>query len=161
MPRTTTFIAVVAAALAVAVPTAAAEGQPTGTHTAEAANGVDARSDGLNRLYGLGEYANPIDRRERALVEKSQTKPEQQVVSGFDAWSDGLNRMYGLGEHAPAGVGDDRFRVGPASAPVLVTPSPGTDGEWPQIGIGLGVGIVLALGLVLAMKATRQRPLAH
>ena len=35
--------------------------------TSSQPNGFDARSDGLNRLYGLGEYSSPIDARERAL----------------------------------------------------------------------------------------------
>ncbi len=35
------------------------------------------------------------------------------------------------------------------------------DIEWPQVGIGLGIGVLLMIGLYLALKATRQRPLAH
>ena len=66
---------------------------------------VDARSEGMNRLYGLGEYANPIDLRERGLVEKSQAQTKvEQPAAGFDARSDGLNRIYGLGEYAPSVV---------------------------------------------------------
>ena len=42
---------------------------------------LDARSDGLNRLYGLGEYANPIDARERALVVPKTSQPQLQ---GFE-----------------------------------------------------------------------------
>jgi hypothetical protein len=122
---------------------------------------VDAWSDGLNRLYGLGEYGNSIDRRERGMVEKSQPKVEQPAV-GFDARSDGLNRLYGLGEYAPSVVADDRFRIDHSNVPepVSVTSS-GRDIEWPTVGFGFGVGLVLLLGLGLTLKATHTRPFAH
>ena len=124
---------------------------------------VDARSEGMNRLYGLGEYANPIDLRERGLVEKSQAQTKvEQPTAGFDARSDGLNRIYGLGEYAPSVVADDRFRIDHSNVPepVSVTSS-GRDIEWPQVGIGFGVGLVLLLGLGLTLKATHTRPFAH
>jgi hypothetical protein len=124
---------------------------------------VDARSEGMNRLYGLGEYANPIDLRERGLVEKSQAQTKvEQPTAGFDARSDGLNRIYGLGEYAPSIVADDRFRIDHSNVPepVSVTSS-GRDIEWPQLGIGFGVGLVLLLGLGLTLKATHTRPFAH
>lgn len=124
---------------------------------------VDPRSEGLNRLYGLGEYANPIDSRERALVAKSQVSaPQPQPAEGFDARSDGLNRMYGLGDYAPAVVADDRFRIDYSDVPVSGQPtSTGTEFEWPQVGVGLGIALALILGLVLTLKATHTRPFAH
>jgi hypothetical protein len=123
------------------------------------ASTFDARSDGLNRLYGLGEYSNPIDARERALVVPKTSPP----VQGFDARSDGLNRLYGLGEYAPPVVGDfDRFRIGNSNDPVTASAtSSGRDIEWPTVGIGFGTGIVLLLGIMLVMKATHTRPFAH
>jgi hypothetical protein len=124
---------------------------------------IDARSEGMNRLYGLGEYANPIDLRERGLVEKSQAQTKvEQPVAGFDARSDGMNRIYGLGEYAPPVVADDRFRIDHSNVPepVSVTSS-GREIEWPQVGIGFGVGLVLLLGLGLTLKATHTRPFAH
>jgi hypothetical protein len=122
---------------------------------------VDARSEGLNRLYGLGEYANPIDLRERGLIEKSQTRVEQPAA-GFDARSDGMNRIHGLGEYAPPVVADDRFRIDHSSVPEPVSAtSSGRDFEWPTVGIGFGVGLVLLLGLGLTLKATHTRPFAH
>ena len=121
----------------------------------------DARSDGLNRLYGLGEYANPIDARERGLVvSKATPQPQPQ---GFDARSDGMNRLYGLGEYAAPVVADfDRFHIVPSNEPVTVSAtSSGRDIEWPTIGYGLGIALVLMLGLGLALKATHTRPFAH
>jgi hypothetical protein len=56
--------------------------------------------------------------------------------------------------------GDDHttFKPVDSSTPVAST---GRDIDWPQVGIGFGIGIALALGLILALRATRQRPLAH
>ncbi len=124
---------------------------------------VDARSEGMNRLYGLGEYANPIDVRERALVEKGQAEAQQQPSGpGYDARSEGMNRLYGLGEYAPAVVADDRFRIDRTQVPVSGQPtSSGNQFELPQVGIGLGVALVLILGLILTLKATHTRPFAH
>jgi hypothetical protein len=125
-------------------------------------NGFDARSDGLNRLYGLGEYANPIDARERALV-VPKTTPQPVQSQGFDARSDGMNRLYGLGEYAAPVVADfDRFHIVPSNEPVTVSAtSSGREIEWPTIGYGLGIALVLMLGLGLALKATHTRPFAH
>jgi len=120
---------------------------------------VDARSEGLNKLYGLGEYMNPIDARERALVVPKTATPQPQ---GFDARSDGLNRIYGLGKYASPVVADDRFRIDHTNVPVPVSaPTSGREIEWPEIGIGFGVGLMLILGLVLTLKATHTRPFAH
>ena len=62
----------------------------------------------------------------------------------------------------PVIVVDDRFRLTEhrfEPDPVQVTNT--RDIEWPQVGIGLGIGVLLMIGLYLALKATRQRPLAH
>jgi hypothetical protein len=127
--------------------------------TAPQPQGFDARSDGLNRLYGLGEYSNPIDARERALV-VPKTTPQPQ---GFDARSDGMNRLYGLGEYAAPVVADfDRFRIDGSNEPVTVSAtSSSRDIEWPTVGVGLGIALALMLGLVLTLKATHSRPFAH
>ena len=121
----------------------------------------DARSDGLNRLYGLGEYSNPIDARERALVVPKTTPVSQP--QGFDARSDGMNRLYGLGEYASPVVADfDRFYIDGSNEPVTVSAtSSSRDIEWPTVGVGLGIALALMLGLVLTLKATHSRPFAH
>ena len=122
---------------------------------------VDARSEGMNRLYGLGEYASPVDLRERAMVERPSTTTSEQSV-GFDARSDGLNRLYGLGEYAAPYVADDRFRIDHSNVPQTVSvTSSGRDIDLPQVGIGFGIGIVLLLGIALALRARHVRPFAH
>ena len=122
---------------------------------------VDARSEGMNRLYGLGEYANPVDLRERAMVERpGRTTSEQS--SGFDARSEGLNRLYGLGEYSAPVVADDRFRIDHSNVPVTVSAtSSGREIDVPQVGIGFGIGLVLLLGIFLALRAGHVRPFAH
>ena len=91
-----------------------------GVAISQTPTGFDARSDGMNRLYGLGEYANPIDARERGLV-VSKTTPQSQP-QGFDARSDGMNRLYGSAEYAAPVVADfDRFQIVPSNEPVTVS----------------------------------------
>ena len=125
-------------------------------------SGERARSEALNRLYGLGEYANAIDSRERALVERPSQTTSVQPVGGFDARSDGMNRLYGLGTYEAPVVGDDRFRIDQSNVPEPITvSSSGREVEWPTVGIGFGIGLVLLLGLGLTLKATHTRPFAH
>ena len=49
----------------------------------------------------------------------------------------------------------------PANPIVVSSANSGSDLQWPQLGLGFGIGIALALGLMLALRSTRQRPLAH
>jgi hypothetical protein len=57
----------------------------------------------------------------------------------------------------------DNYRMDPqpVTTPVVASTGTGDSIEWPQLGIGVGIGIALALGLLLALRSTRQRPLAH
>ena len=116
------------------------------------------RSEGLNRIHGLGEFATPYrDANERVV--------EPQPVRAEMARSEALNRRYGLGDFATGNgyIDAPERAVPPASnTPVSVTPTAsGRDIEWPQLGIGFGIGIALVLGLILAMRTTRGRELAH
>ena len=117
------------------------------------------RSEGLNRVHGLGEFATNSGSGYKDAFERTV---EPQSLKAERARSEGLNRIYGLGEYAADGYRDAHERAVPptTSTPVSVTAS-GRELEWPQIGVGFGIGIALALGLFLAMKTTRQRPLAH
>ena len=109
---------------------------------------LEARSDALNRQFGLGKYAQDTD-----------TTVSQQPV---DARSEGLNRLYGLGKYRTVVADSDRFRIDQSNVPVPVSAtSSGREIEWPQVGIGFGIGIILILGLALALKARRTPPLAH
>jgi hypothetical protein len=96
-----------------------------------------------------------LDARERALGAANES------VLASDFYADGFAEAVASRESRPEPVRDDRFRIGPTNAPVLVTPSPGTDLEWPQIGIGAGLGLLAAIGLLLALRTTRDRRLAH
>ena len=118
------------------------------------------RSEGLNKLYGLGDFAPSTvstykDANERVV--------EPQSVRAERLRSEGLNKLYGLGEFAPTvNYKDAGERVDLPTTPVAepVTSS-GTDVEWPQIGIGFGIGIALAIALGLSLRVTRHRQLAH
>ena len=194
MSRTITLIAAVGVALAVAVPSAWGQ--------------QDARSDGLNRMYGLGEYSPEIQAlklRSEGLneryglgtsaygasavrIEEARQNPVRvdgaSTISMLDArekaFATRLNVQLSHGtppdvfERAVAArssrsadhflAADDRFRFDPSNQPVTTRVSvtgSGHEIEWPQVGMGFGVGVALILGLVLALRATRQRPLAH
>ena len=52
-----------------------------------------ARSDAMNREYGLGDYARQTSR--------ASSTPDW--LAALNVRSDSLNRKYGLGEYAPKG----------------------------------------------------------
>jgi len=104
------------------------------------------------------EQSSPLDAREASFGAKRDA--QLATVPGPDAFE----RAVTTHENSkPVVVVDDRFRLDPNTpvepGPVQVTNS--RDIEWPQVGIGLGIGALLMIGLYLALKATRQRPLAH
>jgi hypothetical protein len=104
------------------------------------------------------EQSSPLDARETAFGAKRDA--QLAGVPGPDAFE----RAVITNERSkPVIVVDDRFRLDPNTGvepgPVQVTNT--RDIEWPQVGIGLGIGFLLMIGLYLALKATRQRPLAH
>jgi len=118
------------------------------------------RGEGMNKLYGLGEYATrPVSRdaHERGTVS------EPGWLKALRVRGEGMNKLYGLGEYATTATISDSFEraVPPqGSVPVSVTTS-GREIEWPQIGVGLGIGLLLAFGLGLTMRAVHIRPFAH
>lgn len=120
--------------------------------------GLERPSDrgvGMNRQYGLGTFAGlPRDAFERGVATSGTGSVADRSI--------GLNRTYGLGEFASALMTDTHDRGVPVQAPAS-TPSAagGLDVDWPQLGIGFGIGLLLATALMLAMRATRIRPLAH
>jgi opacity protein-like surface antigen len=81
MSRTITLIAAVGAAFAVAAPSAVGKSQPVEPQWMQA---LEARSQELNRVYGLGEHSPAI----RALKLRSEA----------------LNRTYGLGVYSASSV---------------------------------------------------------
>jgi hypothetical protein len=124
-----------------------------------AARAERLRSEGLNKMYGLGAFAHSTvstykDANERVV--------EPQSVIAERLRSEGLNKRYGLGEFAPA-VNHKNSNEGADVTTPVVEPvaASGTDVEWQQIGIGVGIGIALAIALGLSLRVTRHRPLAH
>jgi hypothetical protein len=103
------------------------------------------------------EQTSPLDAREEAFGAKRDAQLAN--VPGPDAFERAVNTHV---NSKPVIVVDDRFRLPDTTVepgPVQVTNS--RDIEWPQVGIGLGIGVLLIIGLAMALKATRQRPLAH
>jgi hypothetical protein len=118
---------------------------------------LDARERALATKQTV-QPTSALDARERALTEK------REVQLGSGVYPDVFERAVAArGSTVDQFIANDnRFRIDPSSNPVPVTvTSSGREIEWPQVGIGLGVGIALILGLLLALRATRHRPLAH
>jgi hypothetical protein len=117
------------------------------------------RSEGLNKLYGLGSFAPSTvstskDANERVVV------PQSVIAERLR--SEGLNKLYGLGEFAPTVNHKGSNQRGDLRTPVAEpVATSGSDVEWQQIGIGFGIGIALAIALGLSLRVTRHRPLAH
>lgn len=145
---------------------------------------LEVRSQELNRVHQLGVYStqsttrtldarersfsagreqqpSAIDARERALT----TKREVQLSTGVypDVFERAVAARGTGGSTLDRFVANDRsHHVQPVNEPVRVSVSgSGDEIQWPEIGIGFGVGIALAFGLLLALRATRQSPLAH
>ena len=101
---------------------------------------------------------SPLDAREASFGAKRDAQLAN--VPGPDAFERAVTTHQ---RSKPVIVVDDRFRLDPntgvETSPVQATNS--RDIEWPQVGIGLGIGLLLMIGLYVALKATRQRPLAH
>ena len=167
MTRTISFIIGIAVVALVAVPTAlgsyglgdspatskqsdgvtffwANERATMGSPESPAVRAERLRSEGLNKLYGLGAAFAP------STVSTSKRVVEPQSVIAERLRSEGMNKRYGLGEFAS---------TTPVAEPVT---SSGTDVEWSQVGIGVGIGLALAIALGLSLRATtHNRPLAH
>ena len=193
MSRIITLITALGAAVLVAVPAAWGAPEPDawsdgmnrlyglGEYSPEA-RAETLRSEGLNKLYGLGEWATTtpksievreramsigredpttamLDAREQAFVEKRNVQLSNGTMP--DVFERAVAaKGTGSGDHFVAN--DNRFRTDRVDRPVEVTVTgSGDEVAWPQVGIGFGIGIALILGLLLAVRATRQRPLAH
>jgi hypothetical protein len=149
---------------------------------------LDARSEGLNRIHGLGKYASlrALEIRSEALNMKYGLGAYATSTSAIDARERALGPERHLGatpmldarerafevKQVPASVptdtrpvvgdGGDRFRIDPTSTPVAVgSIDSGREIEWPQIGFGVGIGVLFALGLMFLIRTTRSRELAH
>jgi hypothetical protein len=118
--------------------------------------------DAHERLPATVEQA--IDLRSDAGIKAHGSDPEAAVTFFY------ANERSTLASSGERAAGDSRTDSGTgihsvfaSDEPVSTTPPVGSGGEteWPQIGVGLVIGIMLALGLLLAMRATRTRPLAH
>jgi hypothetical protein len=175
--RITLLMAVAAAALAI-VPTAFGEGRLAGSLEPDAVayfyaneRATLASSQGSTALassqqqsgvayFYANERATLVSNQGSAVVSRPDSHETAQPFSYIDA-AERADRI----SSAPARdvvllSGDDHTTFQPvdSSTPVAST---GRDIDWSQVGIAFGIGIALALGLILALRATRQRPLAH
>jgi hypothetical protein len=108
MSRTITLIAAVGAALAVAVPSAFGQGQPVEPQWMQA---LDARSQELNRQYGLGDYSPAI----RALKLRSEALNQQHGLGSYSSTVtksiDARERSMSVGREESTSMLDARERA--------------------------------------------------
>jgi len=166
MTRTISLIIGIAtAALAVAVPTAFGEGMLAGS---QKQNGVayfyaNERAT-LASSQGSAVVSRPdsheLIQSTGSLVSRPDSHETVQPFSYIDAAERADRISSAPGRDVVLLSGDDHVTFQPVDTSTPVA-SIGRDFNWPQVGIGLGIGIALALGLLLALRATRQRPLAH
>src|SRR4249920_3796373 len=166
MTRTISLIIGIAtAALAVAVPTAFGEGMLAGS---QKQNGVayfyaNERAT-LASSQGSAVVSRPdsheLIQSTGSLVSRPDSHELIQPFSYIDAAERADRISSAPGRDVVLLSGDDHVTFQPVDTSTPVA-SIGRDFNWPQVGIGLGIGIALALGLLLALRATRQRPLAH
>ncbi|MGH3110433.1 MAG: hypothetical protein ACRDQT_05890 [Gaiellaceae bacterium] len=151
----------------------------------QAIRALEARSQELNRTYQLGAYSTQsvtksLDARERSMTAGRDRQPMSAIDARERAFAAKREVQLTTGVYpdvferavAARGTGgsildqfnanDNRHGVEPTNQPATVSAAgSGDEVEWPQIGIGFGVGIALAFGLLLALRMTRQTPLAH
>ena len=150
MTRTISLIIGIAVtALVVAVPAAFGEGRVAGSQ------GQDAV-----KYFYANERATLASSPGSAVVSRPDSHETVQPFSYMDA-AERADRVSNLpGRDVVLLSGDDHTTFQPVDSSTPVA-SIAPDIDWPQVGIGFGIGIALALGLILALRATRQRPLAH
>jgi hypothetical protein len=97
----------------------------------------------------------------RDAFERGVASGQLDLSTFRNAFDRAGNRSQGL-QSSVSTYRDAHERAMPVAAPAAVpTIDAGRDLEWPQIGIGFGVGLLFGVALLLAVRATRIRPLAH
>jgi hypothetical protein len=142
MSRKITIVTgLVAAALAIGVPTALGEGGLTGSPEPD---GAAFFANERATLAAEGALRSPppgyMDAAERAL-RRAKAKFAQK--------------------HSVIRPGADHVLAPPSQPTIAVSASSGSDIEWSQLGVGVGIGIMLATGLWVVLRTTRTGPLTH
>ncbi|HEX2426974.1 MAG TPA: hypothetical protein VHI53_03555 [Gaiellaceae bacterium] len=166
MTRTISLIIGIAVtALVVAVPTAFGEGRLAGSNGQDSVKYFYANERATLASSQVGPVVSRPDSHE--LVQSNGTlvsRPDSHEIVQPFTYMDAAERAARISSAPGRDVvllsGDDHITFQPADTSTPVASS-GRDVDWPQVGIGFGIGIALALGLLLALRATRQRPLAH
>jgi hypothetical protein len=148
---------------------------------------LQARSEGLNRIYRLGDYAVPGQYEKQIVVPQGPTTlyglGDQSIPVVHDH---GDATQAKLASQSSAKEGESLASyyqlvaqpIVPESNPVVVhdhgdaeqakldasSSRPELDSswsfDWPQVGIGIGIGMLVLFGLFLTVRHTRT-PVAH
>lgn len=151
--------AVAVAALTVGVPTAFGEGRLAGSQEPALATPDPMIEDGFAQAVAAS-LALQSTATYRDAFERGVASGQLDLSTFRNAFDRAGNQSQGL--QSSVSYRDAHERAMPVAAPAQVpTIDAGRNIEWPQVGIGFGVGVLLAVGLLLAVRATRIRPLAH
>jgi hypothetical protein len=103
------------------------------------------RGNGMNKKYGLGQYA---------------FGPTQQELAAMTARGTALNQKYHLGDFAVNSEITTGLGTTEPQSPVA---SSGSDFEWSNAGIGIGVAALLVAGTAgaLVVRSRQHGSLAH
>ena len=166
MTRTISLIIGIAVtALVVAVPAAFGEGRLAGSQGQDAVKYFYANERAtLASSPGSAVVSRPdsheLIQSSASVVSRPDSHETVQPFSYIDA-AERADRVSNLPTRDVVLLsGDDHTTFQPVDTSTPVASSDGSL-DWPQVGFGFGIGIALALGLILALRATRQRPLAH
>jgi hypothetical protein len=165
MTRTISLITGIAVtALVVAVPAAFGEGRLAGSQGQDAVQNFYANERATVASSPASSVVSRPDSHELIQTSPVVSRPDSHETVQPFTYIDAAERAYRVSNLPGRDVvllsGDDHTTFQPVDTSTPVASSDGNL-DWPQVGVGLGVGIALALGLILALRATRQRPLAH
>ena len=140
MPRSSTSLVLVVAALLMAPLAGAATGAPTDSGPSkQAIRALEIRGQALNQIYRLGNYAGPSKQAIRAMTLRGQALnrtyhlgqyagPSKQAIRAMTLRGQALNRAYHLGHYRrpleASDPRDDPPRPGPQPAPTTSATTP-------------------------------------
>ena len=104
---------------------------------------MNARGEGLNKKYNLGQYA---------------FGPTKQELAAMNARGVGMNKLYNLGQFAVTPEITDGI-----NSPNETPAASGSDFQWDTTGLGVGIAalLIVTAGTALVVRNRHQGTLAH
>ncbi len=151
-PKISLIVGVAAAALVLGVPTALAEGRLAGSIEPQDSVVQVSRPDSHDIVV------------QPSVPQVSRPDSHDIVSSDAGSYIDAADRARRINTIVPTAYTDAHERSAPPQGTVsrsTEATGSGNELDWSQLGIAFGLGLLLATGLFVAMRMTRNRPLAH